>query len=136
MEEDIRKKEGLTFFQRLKVAIFKLEDYGNFLDESPSKAFKYFFLLALCVVVLIAAAVTFDFSKGVLKVFHYVKEEIPSFTLQNGILNFEEYVEGYDNDFDFRLIINTFDVTDEEIQKYSNKIKDTSSRKWNINVKR
>ena len=39
------QSKKITFFDRLKVAIFKLEEYGMFLGERPATAFKYFFIL-------------------------------------------------------------------------------------------
>jgi len=41
------QNKKIGFFDRLKVAIFKLEDYGMFLGERISTAFKYFFILVL-----------------------------------------------------------------------------------------
>ena len=38
-----QKEKKLGFFARLKKAIFELEDYGFFLGEKLTVAFKYFF---------------------------------------------------------------------------------------------
>ena len=41
------ENKKIGFLDRIKIAIFKLEDYGMFLGERCSKAFKFFFLLII-----------------------------------------------------------------------------------------
>ena len=83
----------LGFFQRMKIAIFKLEDYGTFLGEKPSKAFKYFFILVLISAILISGFLTYTLYKPMAKGIHYIENELPDFKLENGELHFDDYVE-------------------------------------------
>ena len=46
-------EKKLNFFQRIFVAIFKLEDYGIFLFEKLSNAIKYFLLLILLMTIVL-----------------------------------------------------------------------------------
>ena len=115
----------IGFFQRMKIAIFKLEDYGKFLGEKPSKAFKYFFLLMFIFSIFISACLTYSLYKPMSKGIHYIENELPDFTLKDGILHFDDYVEGYDEETDFRIIINTFDMSDDDAAEYALKLKKT-----------
>ena len=87
MEGDIKK---VGFFTRLKVAIFKLEDYGIFLGERISVALKYFFILILLVSIIISMATTYQVFKMTNKLTNYIQNELPDFTYENGKLNFSE----------------------------------------------
>lgn len=120
MEE---KSKKFNFFSRMKIAIFKLEEYGTFLGEKLSKSFKYFFLLILLMTVIIVLASSYDFYKMMNKVYNYITNELPEFSYNDGNLEFSNNVEAYDNDYDFRLFVNTNnEVSDEELTKYKNDI--------------
>ena len=122
MEGDIENKK-IGFFERIKLAIFKLEDYGMFLGERLSVAIKYFFLLVLLVSVFTSIATTYNCSKMINKFESYAKNELPDFTFENGNLTFSKNVEAYDNEFEFSFIADTQkDITQESITNYKNKI--------------
>lgn len=124
MEEKTIKKDKKGFFSRLKTAVFKLEDYGSFLGETPTTAFKYFFLLILFVSVIVVGISTYDFAKMTNKIYSYLENELPDFSFADGNLNFPSYVEAYDHDYDFKLIINTNEITEENLEEYKNKLYD------------
>ena len=123
----MEEKKNMNFFERVKTAVFKLENYGMFIGEKPSKAFKYFFTLVLFSVIIISLVSTFDFYRLSSKVFNYFENEIPEFSLENGILHFDEFVEGYDLKYDFRLIINTFDVGEQDLNDYNERLSKTGT---------
>lgn len=121
-------KKEMGFFEKLKIAIFKLEDYANFLAEKWTTSFKYFLLLMLLISVIIACAYTLFFSKGINKAYSYIKNEMPNFTISEGILKSESNIEAYDEDFEFKLFINTDDeVSNELLKDYETKIYDEKS---------
>ncbi len=121
MEENVQSKK-IGFFKRLKMAIFKLEDYGMFLGERVSVAFKYFFILVLLASIIISVATTVDFFKMVNKISNYIQNELPEFVYEEGKLHFDNYIEAYDHEYDFGLIINTDDnLTEENLKEYKNK---------------
>lgn len=121
MEEKKIKKDKKGFFARLKTSVFKLEDYGSFLGESPSIAFKYFFLLILFVSTIVVGVSTYDFARMTNKIYNYIGSELPDFSFADGNLNFQNYVEAYDHDYNFKLIINTNEITEENLEEYKNK---------------
>lgn len=117
------KDTKIGFFTRLKIAIFKLEDYGTFLGENFSVALKYFFTLILLVSIIISMATTYQVSKMTNKLSNYIQEELPDFTYEDGKLNFLEKVNAYDNDFEMAFIVDTSDEIDEKtLSDYKNKV--------------
>lgn len=114
----------IGFFERIKRSIFNVEKYGEFLLEKTRVSIKYFFLLTFIISVILSAVNTYHIAILVNKAFNYIKYEIPNFTYENGILNFESYAEGYDKDNDFYDIIDTNpEITDEAVESHIKKIK-------------
>lgn len=107
-------QEKIGFFKRMKIAVFKLEEYGVFLGEKLSKSFKYFFLLILLLTVVMVASGCYDFYKMLNKGISYINNELPEFSYNDGIMKFENNVEAYDQDYNFKLYINTDDEVSEE----------------------
>lgn len=115
--EESQKKIG--FFKRIKIAIFKLEDYGMFLGERTSVAFKFFLLLILFISLIISIVSSYNFYKMTNKAYTYLENELPNFKYENDTLAFEKNVEAYDYDYKFRLYINTDDnVSEDTLKKY------------------
>lgn len=119
MEGNTKK---ITFWERLKISIFKLEDYGTFLGESLSTALKYFFILILLVSVLISLVTTYQISKMINKMSNYIQNELPDFTYEEGKMKFAQNAEAYNEDFEFTFIVNTDSINEEQIKEYKNKI--------------
>ena len=116
-------QEKIGFFKRIKIAVFKLEEYGVFLGEKLSKSFKYFFLLVLLLTIVMVAAGAYDFYNMLNTGVSYIRNELPEFSYNEGNLKFEENVEAYDKDYDFKLYINTEDeVSDETLTSYKDDI--------------
>lgn len=120
MEE---KKEKISFFERIKIAVFKLEDYSKFLNEKTYVAIKYFFLISFIFSIVLAILGTYDIEKIINKGISYIENELPEFTYADGKLNFDEYVEAYDNDYEIYMIADTSDIDGDQVQMLENKIK-------------
>lgn len=103
------------FFKRLFMAIFKLENYGEFVLEKTSTAIIYYLELMLLISVITAIASTYSFNSLVSKAFNYITDELPEFSYSDEEINFEEDTYGYDEDYDFYIetITNT-ELTGEE----------------------
>lgn len=123
MESEQRK---IGFFGRLKIAITKLDEYTTFLEEKKSVAIRYFFLIVLILSIALASIETNSTFKMVNAGYNYIKNELPNFSYENGELSFDEYVYGYDQEYDMYMIADTSDnVSDEKIDDYKNQIKTT-----------
>ena len=122
MEESNQK---INFFKRIKIAIFKLEDYGIFLGEKFKVSLKYFLLLILLLSIVMAALDVYELSKMINKAYQYVQSELPEFTYNEGTLAFSENVDAYDSEYEFKLLINTNqNVNDEKLKEYKTQIYD------------
>lgn len=117
-EED--KKMG--FFSKLKISIFKLEEYDKFLTHKMSQAFGYFLLVVLILTAIFSVVYTYEYSKQLNKAFSYVKNEMPDFIYENGTLKSNSNIEAYDEEYDARLFINTDEIVSEnDVKNYENK---------------
>lgn len=118
-----QKETKLGFFARLKKAIFELEDYGFFLGEKFTVAFKYFFILVFLVSVIFSFSVTYKSSEAIHKTYSYVENELPEFEYKDGSLHFDNVVDAYDHDYGFTLLADTTDnLPEEKIKEYKNKV--------------
>ena len=118
--EQLKKEKKIGFFKRLKLAIFNLEDYGIFLGEKFSKAFKFLLVLVLIFALAGSFAENYTLSNTVNK---YIADEMPDFTYNDGVLKASEHVNAYDHDYHFRLLVNTDDnVTEETIKSYEKEV--------------
>ena len=119
MEQDNK----LHFFNRMKTAIFNLEDYGKFLGEHGSKAIKYFILLILLFSCVFGFSNSYYISMGINKMINYSINELPEFTLTDNKLDVSNIVDAYDEDYKFKLIIDTdSNISEDTINKYKSKI--------------
>ena len=94
---EAKDEKRINFFQRIKKSIFELEDYGFFLGEKLSVAFKYLFLLTLLISLLVTGSISFMMSKILNKGLNYLENEFPEFSFSNGVLDVTRYEEGYDS---------------------------------------
>lgn len=125
MEEKKMKQKAkqIGFFKRLKKAIFELEDYGFFLGEKLTVAFKYFFVLMFLVSVVFSLTVTYKSSSVINRGYSYLVNEMPEFEYKDGLLNFKDVVKAYDHDYGFSLIADTSEnVKKEKIKEYKDEI--------------
>ena len=120
------KKIG--FFKRVWIAIFKLEDYGTFLDESFKKAVKYLFCLVLFISLIAALFNGYKSYDGTQRLINYIIEDLPDFSFKGGILEFERNTYAYDEEFGTRLFVETDkNLSDARLQDYKDKSLNTDT---------
>lgn len=118
------ENKKIGFFSRIKIAVAKLENYNLFVEEKPSIAVKYFFLIVLVLALVISGIQTFDVMQKIQKGYQYVKNEMADFSYENGMLNFSEKVYAYDSEYDFYLMADTEEqVSDQMLQEYKTQVK-------------
>ena len=94
----------MNFFQKIKIAIFNLEKYGLFITEKLGKSIRYMFLLVLIFTVCYAGVYIYDTIKMINKGVDYLENNLPNFTLsEDGVIEFEENVNGYDEEYNFKI---------------------------------
>ena len=117
------KTEKMSFFKRLKKAIFELEDYGFFLGEKLTVAFKYFFVLMFIVSTVFSLTVTYKSSEIINKGYNYLVNEMPEFEFKDGLLSFSDIVKAKDHEYGFSLIADTReDIKIDTIKEYKDEI--------------
>ena len=114
----------LSFFKRIYVSIFKVENYGEFVLEKTSIAVKYFFLLLVIITIVTSCISTFQIDKMVKKGISYVRNEMPEFSLNDGEISFSENTEAYDEEMDFYVIYSTDkELSNDDLTELESKIK-------------
>lgn len=123
----LKNNKKISFFKRLKVAIFNLDEYGIFIEEKVSVAIKYMFIIVVFTSIVLSALITAEYSKEIEKGLNYFQNEFPDFHFEGTKLKLEEYVEGYDEEYGVKLIADTTeDLGSEKINDYLKNTKDTS----------
>lgn len=123
----LKKGKKINFFQRLKIAIFNLDEYGIFIEEKVSVAIKYMFIIVVFASIILSVLMTAEYSKELEKGFNYFQNEFPDFKFEGTKLKLDSYVEGYDEEYNVRIIADTTeDLEQDKINEYLKQAKDYS----------
>lgn len=126
--------EKIGFFERLKISIFKFEDYARLAAQKISKAVIYMLILMLVFALCVSAATTYKFSQSLNDLANYISNEIETLQFKDGVLSIvptnnkdkpiiienEELPVG-------KLIIDTSDLEQAKIDEYTEQIKHYTS---------
>ena len=126
--------EKIGFFERLKISIFKFEDYARLAAQKISKAVIYMLILMLVFALCVSAATTYKFSQSLNDLANYISNEIETLQFKDGVLSIvptnnkdkpiiienEELPVG-------KLIIDTSDLEQAKIDEYAEQIKHYTS---------
>lgn len=116
------EKSKMNFFKRLKTAIFNLDEYGVFIEEKLGVAVKYMFLIILFVSLVMSLVLTYEHTQEIKTGLSYIENEFPDFTFEDNKLKVNEYVEAYDENYGFGLIVDTTEnLSQEKIDEYKKK---------------
>lgn len=118
MEEKVQK---INFFERLMVAIFKLERYSEFLLEKRKVAFIFFVLMIIMLSFTTSVFQSLKFYKMANKGIAYIKTELPDFKYENDLIKFDFPFEAYDSEYDFRMFVDTNDLSEDKLSEYKSK---------------
>jgi len=126
--------EKIGFFERLKIAIFKFEDYAKLAAQKISKAIIYMLILMLVFALCVSAVTTYKFSQGLNGLASYISNEIETLQFKDGILRI---VPSNDKDKHIiieneelpigKIIIDTGDLEQSKIDEYNDQIKHYTS---------
>ena len=114
----MEEEKKISFFKRIKIAIFNLENYKIFVNERFSKAVKYIFSLIAIVTIILSISTTISFRQRFDKLVSYVENSFPEFSYENEELSVDQPVHAYDEEYEAKLIVDTGDVTDEQLEAY------------------
>ena len=123
MEEEVK----ISFWKKLKISIFGLEDYKKLVVQKTSKTISYIVILMLIFTFFLTLAITYRFSEKVSKVKQYIEQNIETLDFDNGKISItkkENDIISTDELIDGKVIIDTTDnLTNEQINKYEEEIK-------------
>ena len=118
MEEEVK----ISFWKKIKISIFGLEDYKRLVVEKTSKTISYIVILMLIFTFFLTLTITYRFSETVNKVKQYIEQNIETLDFNNGKLSItqkETNIISTDELFNGKVIINTTEnLTNEQINKY------------------
>lgn len=126
MEEENR----ISFFKKIKTSIFGLEDYQKLAAQKPTKTVGYLAILMLIFAFVLAIALTYRFNMTIGNIKQYIEAEISEINFENNTLSITTKEENSNSiiieNQDFlngKLIVDTNDLTEEQINNYKNDIK-------------
>ncbi len=123
MEEEVK----ISFWKKLKISIFGLEDYKKLAIQKISKTIAYVVILMLIFAFFLTSAITYKFSRKINLIRQYIEQNTESIEYKDGKLTIVQKENfGFDVDrlFDTKIIINTdANITNETIDEYTEKIK-------------
>ena len=126
--------EKIGFFERLKIAIFKFEDYAKLAAQKISKAIVYMLILIVVFALCVSAATTYKFSQSVENVANYINNEIETLQFKDGILSIIPsnnkdkpiIIENEESPIG-KIIIDTGELEQAKIDEYNEQIKKYTS---------
>ena len=118
------EEKSISFFKRLGYAIFKVEKYGEFLEERQNVAIKYMLQLLLIVSLILTIISTISFVGLSKKGENFIRNDLAEFSFENNKLYFSRIQEAYDNEENFYFIANTNEVSSDLLEEYKNKAYD------------
>lgn len=125
MEEQEIKK---GFFRRMWYSITKLEKYPNMAAEGVPKALNYFAKLVFIFVIVFSLGLVYQTYKMINEGTKFLQNEFPEFSYKDDTFKLENDTQTgmYDTEIG-KIIIDTNDKTEEEINQYINSIDNETS---------
>lgn len=125
MEEESK----MSFGKKIKTSIFGLEEYQKLAAQPIKKTIAYIVVLMLIFAFFVTLCVTYQFHTTVNQVGKYIDENIQTLNFDNGVLTIqdnngqEEIIIEETEVLNGKIIINTSNLSEEQIQNYTEEIK-------------
>ncbi|MBR1803219.1 MAG: DUF1189 domain-containing protein [Clostridia bacterium] len=120
------EESKLSFWKKIKISIFKFEEYQQLAAQKVGKTIEYLLKLMLIFSLIASIAVTFQFMTQLVKITHYFDEAISSLHFENEQLtvnakeNAEEPIIFEDTDkLNTKILIDTRKIEQSEIEEYT-----------------
>lgn len=126
MEEESK----ISFLKKIKTSIFGLEEYQKLAVQKVGKTISYIAIIMLIFAFFVTLVITYRFHQVINEVSKYINENIETITFQNGILSIEPkdkpneaVLIEEENVFKGKIIIDTKELSQEQISDYTEDIK-------------
>lgn len=130
----MEQENKISFWKKVKISIFKLEEYQKLATQKVSSSIGYLAKLMLIFVFLISLVITYNFGKVVNQVKYYIENEIAEIHFEEDTLKVKskdetnEAIMLEDNEFlNGKVIIDTRDLNEEQVTKYEEAVKGYSN---------
>lgn len=130
----MEQENKISFWKKIKISIFKLEEYQKLATQKVSSSIGYLAKLMLIFVFLVSLVITCNFGKVVNQVKSYIENEIAEIHFEEDTLMVKSKDETTgaimldDNEFfNGKVIIDTGDLNEEQVTKYEEDIKGYSN---------
>lgn len=131
---EVEEENKISFWKKLKISIFGLEEYQKLATQRVGKSIGYLAKLMLIFVFLITLVVTYRFSTIVNQVKQYIENEVEEIHFEENSLSVKPKEEGKqaivaeeDQMLNGKVIIDTGDLTEEQVTKYEDAVKGYSN---------
>lgn len=130
----MEQENKISFWKKIKISIFKLEEYQKLATQKVSSSIGYLAKLMLIFVFLISLVITCNFGKVVNQVQSYIENEIAEIHFEEDTLMVKSKDETTgaimldDNEFfNGKVIIDTGDLNEEQVTNYEEDVKGYSN---------
>ena len=130
----MEEENKISFWKKLKISIFGLEEYQKLVTQKVGKSIGYLAKLMLIFVFLISLVVTYRFSTVVNQVKQYIENEVEEIHFEEDKLtvkprdrNEQAIVAEEDEMLNGKVIIDTGDLTEEQVTEYEDAVKGYSN---------
>ena len=120
----------ISFGKKIKISIFGLEDYKKLATQKVVKTIGYLAKLMLIFVFIISIALTYRFSASVGDAKNYIENELQEVHFENNVLTVvakerpqEPIIIENEDTLNGKIIIDTGELTDEQINAYTDDVK-------------
>ncbi len=126
----VEEEEKISFWKKLKISIFGLEDYQKLAVQKVGTTIGYIAKLTLIFVLLLTITITCKFGLVVENAKQYISNEFSEIHFENNILsiskkeNQDERIVIEEELLNGKIIIDTNDLAQEQIDNYTNQVKD------------
>lgn len=125
----MEQENTISFWKKFKISIFQLENYQKLAIQKLSKTILYFVIIMLIFSLIVSFCITVIFHQTMSKITNYIQENIQVLSFQNGALTIQSKENPNDpiiideeKEFNGKIIIDTNDLTEEQISQYQEKI--------------
>lgn len=126
----VEEESKMSFWKKCKISIFGLEKYQELAIQKIGRTIGYLAILMAIFAFFVTISVTYRFHQTISSVFQYIDENIQTIEFKNGNLS----IQGKDKPddaiiieenqlFNGKIIIDTKEISEEQITKYTEEIK-------------
>ena len=123
------EESKIPFWKKWKMSIFSLEEYQKLAIQKLTKSIAYIAILMLIFTFFSTICITYLFNNSLKSVVSYIDKNIETLTFKEGVLSIQgmdkqadEIIIDEKNNFNGKIIINTNNLSQEQINNYESEL--------------